>query len=480
MVDPRVISPRATDATDGARIARLSRAALRRPFIPSQRVVADLIGEHRPPTPAEVGVRVAVQGMARGLAASTPIRSRSLVVLTEQRQTGKSEMIKAVMLDAALFGRSRRVWYTAQSGLYARGKWAELAGDLCAAGSPLAGYVAVRWRAGDEAITFPNGSTICPFPPTRDALHSKQGDLIVVDEGWKHDPIRGAELVQAISPTMQTRPGAQLIIASTMGTAASSWFHSYVDRGRAGDAGVTYVEYGIGDDADPDDLDAVVAAHPGVGYLTTEAFVRGERANLTRNEYARAYGNARTASDERYIGASLWAMGATDAAPDGPLVLAGAIAADRSRAAILAFAGGIAEVIDSRPGHEWAGPRLVELAQRWRPVAVDVHRVGPSGTLYDHAASAGVKLADTTAVDYATACVALMDRLAAGTIRYRRHVNLDAAADAATPVPTGDGGWRWGRRASGGPIPELEALTLAAWLDDHRPAAPVKPAAYAH
>lgn len=477
-----MISPRTPGApTHGPRIGRLS-AAYGRTFIPSQHEVAALVAEHRAPTVEEVAILVDRQGFTPAEATSMRLAARDLVVLTEQRQTGKTELIKALMLDRALFAPRRRVWYTAQSGLYARAKWSELATDLCAEGSPLAGYVAVRWRAGDECLTLPNGSTIRPFPPKKDALHSAQADLVIVDEAWKHDPVRGAELLQAIAPAMQTRPGAQLVLTSTMGTAASTWWHGFVDRGRGGDPALTFVEYGIGDDGDPDDLDTVIAAHPGVGHLTTADFIRKARAKLTRNEFARAFGNARTAADERYLDPATWSAAATEDAPpiDAPLTLAGAIAADRSRAAIVACAAGIIEVVDSRPGHEWAGPRMVELARRWHPAAVDVHRIGPSGTLRDHVAAAGVDLADTTPVDYATACVALVDRLAARTLRYRRHANLDAAADAATPAPTGDGGWRWGRRASGGPIPEIEAATLAAWLDTHRPAPPVRPAAYAH
>jgi hypothetical protein len=450
--DPRLISPRRPGTTsDGPAVGRLS-AGLLVPFLPWQHEAADLIGETDP---------------------SSGRRTRGRVVLTVQRQAGKTELVKAVMLDRALLrAPSQRIWYTAQSGLYARDKWAALATSISAPGSPLAGYVAVRWSKGDECMTFPNGSTIRPFPPTRDALHSQQGDLVILDECWVHDPVRGAELLQAASPIMATRPGAQLVLCSTMGTAASTWWHGWIDLGRKGDPAVTYIEYGIGDDGDPDDLDAVIDAHPGVsGGLIAAEYLRGERAVLSRNEFARAYGNARTASDERYIDRIVWNAAATDDAPAAgiPFALAGAVAADRSRSAIVACAEGIAEVIESGPGVDWCGPRLVDLVRKWRPPAVDVHRAGPSGTLRDDLIRAGITPADTPSVDYATACVGLLDRLRSGSLRYRIHASLDAAADAAVPVPTGDGSWRWGRRASGGPIPEIEALTLASWLDEHRP-----------
>jgi hypothetical protein len=452
---PRVISPRRPGtASHGRRTAALA-AALHRPFIPWQHQAADLIEECDP---------------------ATGLRTRDLVVMTEQRQTGKTELIKFVVTARCLLdGPSRRVWYTAQTGLYARDKWSELATMLCARDSPLAGYVAARWSKGDECLTFPNGSTFRPFPPNRDALHSKQTDLVIVDEAWRHDPERGRELMQAISPTQATRPGAQTILTSTMGTAASTWWHSWVDLGRAGDPAVSaYLEHGIGDDADPDDIDAVIAAHPAVGYLTTAAFIRRERGKLTRNEFARAYGNARTASDERYIDPGLWASAATLDPPAAGVrvALAGDIAADRSRSAIVAAAGGVAEVVDARPGTAWLAPRMLELIAAHRPAAVAVLKTGAAGTLWDTLHTAGVDLLPVTDTDYAAACVRLMDGLASGAVKYRRHLQLDAAADAAVPRPVGDGGWTWGRRASGAPICELVAATLAAWADAHRPTRP--------
>lgn len=400
-------------------------------------------------------------------------RIHPFFVLTVQRQTGKTTWLMTEAVQRCVMGPPhQRVWYTAQSGLYAREKWAELAHRLLAAGSPFAGYVAAKWTNGSECLTFPNGSTIRPFPPTRDALHSMQSDLVIVDETWRHDSIRGAELLQAIGPTQATRPGAQVVLASTAGTTDSTFLRAFVDRGRAGDPAVTYMEYSIPDDADPDDLDVVTAYHPAIGHTIDRTFLEREQNLLSPNEFARAYGNAWTATVIRHIDPAVWESGITVDPLPGQVapVFAADIAADRSRGAILAAAGGIVEVVESRPGVSWMPERLAALKHRWRPPVIMVDPSGPAATLADVLTRAKIAVATVKPREYVTACPRMIDRLSAGTLRYRRHPALDAAAVAAVPRQSGDG-WCWSRRSSAGPIPELVAMTLAAWADEHRPAA---------
>lgn len=465
-VDPRVISARRPGTrTHGPRIGRVSAGLGRRRFLPWQHLTADLIGEYDP---------------------ATGHLTRPTVVLTVQRQAGKTELIKALICDRALFhGPGQRIWYTAQSGQYARDKWGEVVTELSAKGSPLAGYVAARWSKGDELLTFPNGSTFRPFPPTRDALHSKQSDLAIIDEAWKHDPIRGSEIIQAVGPTQQNRlklgfGRPQTVLLSTMGTAASTWWHSWVDKGRAGDPMIdAYIEYGIGDQADPDDMDLVVAAHPAIGHLTDREFLEQERRKMGRSEFARAYANARTATDDRFIDLADWRAGATTGDLPGKVVFAFDVAPGSVQASIVAAAGGIGEIVESRPGVDWLPDRIVELRDRWKPAAILVDRTGPAGPTADRLDQRRVVLLEITPAQYAAGCVQLVDGLKARTLQYRKHAALEAAADAAVPRPVGDGMWAWGRRKSGGPICAIVALTLALWADAHRPAAPARPVVYA-
>ena len=445
---PRWATPRNSDLPSfGPRVARLT-AALGRPFMPWQQVAAGLIGEH------DRGRRV-----------------HPLTVITIQRQAGKTTLLLAVAVDRCLFQPGARVWYTAQNGMYAREKWGELVTELTGPGSPFAGLLTVKLSAGSEKLIFPNGSQLRPFPPTKDALHSMQSDLVIVDEAWKFDELRGAELMQAIGPTQATRPGAQVVIVSTAGTMESTWLRAFVDRGRAADPAVSYLEWSITEDTDPLDLPAVAAAHPAVGHTIDVSFLEREAGILADlpAEFARAYGNAWTAATERVIPAGVWAAAATTAEP-GParVVIAADIAQDRTRSAIVVCANGVLEVVESQDGVDWVAPRILDLADRWKAAAVAVDDHGPSVTLHDDLVLAGLELEEIPPTAYLTACTAFVDRITDGTLTYRPHPNLDSACAAAVRRPVGDG-WVWGRRRAAGPIPELVAATLAAYVDAHRP-----------
>jgi hypothetical protein len=311
-------------------------------------------------------------------------------------------------------------------------------------------------------------------------LHSKQSDLVIVDEAWRHNADRGAELMQGIGPTQATRPGAQVLITSTAGAVDTSTFlKPLVDRGRAGDPALAYLEYSIPDDVDPFDLDQIVARHPAVGWTIDRAFIARESGILVDmpGEFARAYGNRWTQTLERVIDPGAWARAATaDTMAAGRPAIAADIALDRSRAAILACHRGVIEVVASRPGTDWVAAELLAVIAAQSPAAVVVDRVGPSATLADDLTAAGVDLFPLTAAVYAAACARFEDDLTNRRIRYRLHPALDAAVDGAAKRPYGEG-WAWGRRNAAAPIPELVAATLASWADQHRPADPVRPVA---
>jgi hypothetical protein len=454
---PRYGTPRRPDrATTGAMVARLSRA-FGRPFMPWQRAASDLLNERRP------------DGR----------RAHSFAVVTVPRQAGKTTWLLGEAVERCLITPGSRVWYTAQNGQYAREKWRELVDELRRPGSPLAGRLSVKLAGGGESATFPNGSVFRPFAPTRDALHGQQSDLVIIDEAWTlASPGRGDELMQAIGPTQATRPGAQVVIVSTAGALNTSTFlKPLVDRGRAADPAIAYLEWSIPDDVDPFDLVAVAAAHPAVGWTIDAAFLERESGVLADmpGEYARAYGNRWTQTLERVIDPAVWFRAVTTRKlPPGPIVLAGDIAQDRSRAAIVAARGGILEVIESRPGTGWIAPRMLELVAGQRPAAVVVDRVGPAATLADDLERGGVALYPLTASLYAAACARFLDDLTNSRVAYRIHPALDAAVDAAATRPLGEG-WAWGRRTAAAPICELVAATLASWVDQHRPAAPARP-----
>jgi Phage Terminase len=454
---PRWATPRTPDRPTRGRAAARLAAALGLPPMPWQRQVFDTALEFDPAT-----------GEWR----------YPTVVLSVQRQAGKTALIGPMACERCLTGVDRKTWYTAQTRGDARDNWMDV--TKLVRRSPLGDRVKIRESNGSEAITFPNGSTYRIFAPAEDALHGKANALVVIDEGWAMTETRGDELMQAIVPTFATVPG-QLWIVSTMGPATSAWFHGLSDAGRlVAAAGRTdtlaYFEWSIPDDADPTDLDAVAAAHPASGYTLRPQALRQAAATMKPGEFARAYGNRRTGAGERVIPAPLWLAGA-DPHPvqpaRGTVSVGFDVGLDERDAAIVAGwrdeAGGHVEVVDARPGVSWLVPRLLEVVGRWSPLAVVHDGAGPVLAAADAYARAGGTAVATTTRDYAVACSNLLAAVVDGTLRHTPDEALDAAAAAAVKRRISDGGWGWGRRGSAGSIAALVAATVALWAVDHCP-----------
>lgn len=412
-----------------------------------------------------------------------------LVVVTVQRQSGKTTLDLGNSVHRALFRPRQRVWHTAQTGQDARDKFGELA-DLVTS-SPLAGITTHRRTNGSEVLAFANGSTLRPHPPTPAALHGKQGDLNNIDEPWVFDDVSGAALLQAIVPTQATRPGAQTWLFSTAGTARSTFLRSFVDRGRAGDPGVAYFEWSIPDDVDPTNLDDVARFHPAYGLTIGRRALEAARDVLSPGEFARAYGNRWTTAGERVIDETRWTAGTVEHVPADLAAtrpaLGAAVSVDRGDAAVAAAWWDQAadviwcELIDYRPGTAWAAPRFVELSHRHPTVGAAIDRVGPSGALAADVELAGVDLLAWTTRDVTAAAGNVWDRYNADAadglprIRHVTHPGLDSASNAAVRRTVGDGAWTWGRSASVGSIAPLEAMTAAVHAVQRQPLVPDRP-----
>lgn len=427
------------------------------PLLPWQNLVSDVMGE--------------VDERGRLI--------HSLGVVTVPRQSGKTTWVLANGVSVCMFRPKAKAWHTAQTGQDAREKFLEMADPF--AKSPMGKIAAdLKRGAGATRLTFRNDSVFRPHPPTEDALHGQQSDVNNIDEGWSFDDQQGASLIQAIVPTQATRPGAQTIVTSTMGTADSTWFHALCDRGRAGDPGIAYFEWSIPDDADANDLDLVASYHPAYGRLIDMEALKKAHAIMaeTPGAFARAYGNRRTASAERVIGVEDWLRAQSNilipesARPS----FAAATSWNRDETAIAAAVqlpdGSIlVEVIDVRPGTAWAVSACADASKAADGAPVVVDRVGPSGPLADALALRKLNLVTPSTGEVTTAAADLFDRITnrdendapKPRILFRPNQALNEAVDRASKRMIGDGAWTWGRRTSNGSIAALEAATLAAW-----------------
>jgi hypothetical protein len=465
---PRHHTPRNPDRATFGGHAALIAASLGKPLIPWQRRAVD------------VALEVDDDG----------VFVYPIVLITVQRQAGKSELDLSCGIQNALLGPNRRVWYTAQTGQDAADRWLELAEtfDESRLLRPLAykGSRGIRRSNGSQQIHLKTGSKYRPHPPTRSSLHGKQSDRNTIDEAWWFTSAQGTDLIQAISPTTTTRKvltgqRPQLWIMSTEGTIESTFFNPLLDAARAGDPDICLVDYGIPDDVDPTDLDVIAKYHPGYGHLLDMATIRDQQKLFAESpgELARALGNRRTGAPERVIPVEAFRRASWgDPFPAGRVCLAASVGIDGIDTTIavgVRVENGptVAKVVRDghRIGTHWAIGRLVDLVQKHKaPVVID--KRGPSAALHDAAKRAGLNVIEPSSADVSAAHQTLLEGITTTpepTWRYESHPAIAEAAELATRRYFSDGAWVFGRRASVGSISGIEAPALAAWGADHLP-----------
>jgi hypothetical protein len=192
--------------------------------------------------------------------------------------------------------------------------------------------IAVHWRdpkhrpiklrdgKGAKGLDFPNGSKLDILAPKGEEVRSGGYDVIVLDEAGEPDPEMWADVVSAVLPSFDTRPGAQGILAGTAGkyrTGSHFWksLHDPKD-GR--------LRYGVSDDIDPTILEhwetaepLIQRVHPGLDGLTNmEAIERnfhGLGWELFATEYFGHFGDEFGTSTA--ISAGVWKRGLQPGSP---------------------------------------------------------------------------------------------------------------------------------------------------------------------
>jgi phage terminase large subunit-like protein len=400
-----------------------------------------------------------------------------LVVVTVPRQSGKTVSMSVVGQHRALVVPRGRVWFCMQTGEDARDWFLNEHLPLLA---PFDSQLQVRRSNGSEHTKWRyGGGTFRPFSPTSDALHGKTTDLVMVDEAWAFDHVRGRELDAAIVPTQATRPGAQVWKFSTAGVDASTWLLAAVEQGRAAvsagkRSGICYLEWSCPDRLDPADPASWPQYHPAFGRTIQAPAMEAALQLLGVDEFSRAYGNKWLHTTARVIPTATWLEAAREKQElpaKGNLALGFDVALDRSDAAVVAAwrdDKGTArlEVAEVKDGAGWITARLGELAERWSPTRIAYDQAGPAIDVADQATRAGLELQGLNAAEYAAACAGLLQGLLDHHVTYRPHPALDTAAAAAGRRTLGDR-WAWGRRQAGVSIATLTAATAALWAYDH-------------
>lgn len=303
---------------------------------------------------------------------------------------------------------------------------------------------------------------------------------VTIDEALYLEP----KHTGAIYPTMLTRPGAQVRVASSAGLETSGSLRAIRDRGRAGkDARLAYVEYGAEVRPCEDERCLHVVGTPGCALddrelwwqsncalwcgRIEEASLEDQRNSLPPEEFMREFlswwedppslGGAISPESWGALAASvdqpadIPAIG-LGGSPDG---MFGAIAAasvlDDGRVMVAPVGKG------RQRGQRW----LVEEAariQKDRGCAVVVASRGPLKYLIPDLQEAGVNVTQRDASEWVDACETTWQHIEAGTLAHPGDKGLDDSALSAAWKKSGDR--RAFARDSMSPL--IEAVSLAA------------------
>ncbi|HEY5990405.1 MAG TPA: terminase large subunit [Streptosporangiaceae bacterium] len=400
----------------------------------------------------------------------------SEIVLTVPRQSGKTTLLLAVMVQRALgFGQPQRIMYTAQTRNDARKKWEdEHVRQL--ERSNLRSMFKVRRHYGSEAIRWHNGSMHAVAAPTEKAVHGETLDLGVIDEAFAQEDER---MEQSLKPAMITRAQPQLWIVSTAGTRKSVYLRKKVEAARlAAEAGITSgvagFEWSAPPDADPSSEVTWRGCMPAIaGGTVTVPAVRQHFRTMELEEFRRAYLNQWPSEipDE-------WLVIARDAwlpledrqwQQIGPVAVSADVTPDASTGSI-AIAGRRADgllhvesAVDPQRGTSWIAPELIRLVEQHRPCAVVIDAAGQAGALIAPLEAAGVEVVKPTLREATQACGQFYELVTdSKRLRHSGEVALTAALAGARKREIGDA-WLWARKGLNVDISPLVAATLALW-----------------
>lgn len=180
---------------------------------------------------------------------------------------------------------------------------------------------------------------------------------------------------------------------------------------------------------------------------------------------------------EAKIPADAWAATAgVEVAPQpGRMTISYAVSKDGEWSSIALGDGSVADpyvvVVEHRQGVGWLPGRLVELVERWDPIAVGFNNAGPAaaqaGAVLEAFRNAGLDVALLQPVntqDYKSACGGFYTDVVEGRLRRPDGQGpLDVAVAEASERPLGDA-WAWDIRNATVPLSPLEAVTVARFL----------------
>lgn len=146
---------------------------------------------------------------------------------------------------------------------------------------------------GNLGVEFENGSKLAVLSPNGDDVRSGAYDILVMDEAGEAEPETWEDIVGAVVPSFDTRPGGQIVYAGTGGKyREGSHFWATLHKPEAG-----RIRYGVPDDIDEALLQSWEAGagrlaeqlHPGLDGLTKLSIIERNFDILKAEKFGREY-----------------------------------------------------------------------------------------------------------------------------------------------------------------------------------------------
>lgn len=432
------------------------------------------------------------------------------LVIEEPRRAAKTTSIWAVLLGLCDTRPDFLVVTTAQTYVKARERFLNV---YRAMRLNNIGNFEFKRGAAEMVIEWTNGSRLWVVTPEGGAFRGDGADRIFFDEAQEHGPEKTADLLGGALALMDTsfdddadltdvdaKSKSQLIVAGTAGEARSGMLWDALERGRAGQIGI--IEYavpeGVAVALDVTTTEgqalvdagcqvstsgklvlnepAIIAAHPGIGTLTTLGVIRSRFLKLALPQFQREYGGQWPLDlNARAIDPAHWKAGHVKKHPAYPphYALGYDVAPDQSSAALVAAwrddeGHAWIEVVRHEVGDSWLPKAIHERTRRFPNTRVGYDNIGPNQAIADtlnRTARPKPKLFALGTREIVAAAATCAAEIAKNTLRHVVDPALDEAAEIATRRNIGDGSWAWGRRKSGD-ISTLVAASNALKLYD--------------
>ena len=422
----------------------------------------------------------------------------SIIVLIMPRQNGKNAVLEALELYAFYVLDEPRILHTAHLAKTAGDHMRRMV-ELVRANEELEAITHIRWSNGKEALErIDTGARLEFITRGRKTARGGSPTRIVFDEALFLTDEQVQSILPAMSAQSMNADPPQFVYTSSAPLPESTVLHRVRDRGIGGNAGRMFMaEWSIDvADVNLDDpavlSDQLHEANPGMGIRIAEDWVlENELATMSEEafliERLGVIINA-AAVEAVKLPADRWAETWRYCPPrcpedhkhkgqraeflPGEITLAYAIAPDGLQSSIAiggqSLQNPYVQVIDDRPGAGWLPGRLVELIEKWNPIAVGCVGAGPSaaqvGPILQAFVAAGVdanRLTQVSMTDYRAACAGLYTDVVEGRLeRPAGQGPLDLAVSKAEAQVSGDS-WKWDIRNATVPICTLESVTVA-------------------